>query len=273
MKYTPKQAPEGINYSQENPLKELVLLLSTATMIIALVVYVLFVSSDILVRFIPFSVEQQLFQQHLVEKELGMDATQAWQDQEAYMQSLVERLQAANGDKSFTFKVHIIDIKTPNAFAFPGGHIGVTPELLNIIESENGLAMVLGHEMGHHYARDPIKGLGKAVLLSMVMYALTGLGNDEFLPSLVGQVSLLGMSRFSQDQERLADKTGKDLLMKVYGHAGGATEFFEKMKDLRDGKQSELSFFETHPPTDERIQSLGQSEHPALVPLPEFVRR
>ena len=272
MKYTPKQAPEGINYSKEHPLKELALLLSAATLIIIVVIYLLFASTDYLVKFVPFSIEQQLFQRDMFEDNIKPDENKKWAEQEQYLQNLVEKMQAANGDDEFRFKVYIVDMKMPNAFAFPGGYIGVTPALLDTVQSENGLAMVLGHEIGHHYARDPLKGVGKAVLLAMVMYTLTGFGNDEWLQELIGQISAIGIGRFSRDQERRADETGKALLLKYYGHVGGATEFFENMKTKKSDASKGLSFYDTHPPTQERIDSLSMGEQLALVPLPEFVK-
>lgn len=274
MRFTPKQTPEGINTSSEHPLKELLLLLSAAIVIITFVVYLVIISTDYLVKYIPVSYEAELFN-------FSNSASDSESENadlkvvEQYLKDIVANLQNNYDGEPQQFTIDVVKSEIPNAFAFPGGRIGVTTGLLNIIETENGLAMVLGHEMGHHYARDPIKALGRGVVLGVLVAAIMGSGTDSWVQSLVTDITGLGMTSFSRDQERQADLIGKNLLLKYYGHAGGASEFFKKIQGINKDKFNTVNFFDTHPNTEERIQILTANVHgtEALVVIPESVKK
>lgn len=273
MKFTPKQVPEGINTSTVHPIKELILLIGTTVMIIAGIIYFIILSTDYLVRYIPIALEYQLFQNQFIES-TSSPATSELPPLEQYLNELTHQLQTVHGDTEYPFSVHIIDSQIPNAFAYPGGNIGVTTGLLTLVTSENALAMVLGHEMGHHYARDPIKGAGRGIIIALFLYAVIGVGSDAWLQSLVSDLTLVGLMKFSRDQERAADQVGKILLKKHYGHLGGATEFFEKLTSQKSFTANSMSFFDSHPNPAERIATLNNQEEPQveLQALPKFFK-
>ena len=82
-----------------------------------------------------------------------------------------------------TIQVHYTDLDVPNAFATLGGHIIVTSGLYRRMPSENALAMVIGHEIGHVKARDPISAVGGAVILSLPLAVLSGQGDALGAPA------------------------------------------------------------------------------------------
>jgi len=271
MKYTPKQIPEGINTSKENPLSELFLLLVVSTIIVALFVSTIVYSTDYLVKYIPVSLERQMFNE-MFDDFPAIDSDDSPQPIENYLNELVIKLQTSNGDSEHQFVVHIIEDDSPNAFAYPGDNIAVTRGLLTSVESENGLAMVLGHEMGHHYARDPLKGAGRAIVLGMLLVA-TGIGSDSWVQGLMGDITTLSLMRFSRDQERAADAVGEKIIRQYYGHTEGAGEFFTKLKNMGIGNSAGAGFFNSHPNTEERIANLSNTPRTdvILTPLPDFL--
>lgn len=246
------------------------MLLGATSLILGILVYIVILSTDYIVRFIPFEVEQKMFDFKL-EEFLPVENAGSHAQIENYLQELVKNLQSANDDEEFKFKVRVVNSATPNAYAYPGGHIGVTTGLLKLLKSENGLAMVLGHEMGHHYERDPLKGISRSVIFALLFYTLGITDNDSWVQGVIGDMTMIGVMKFSRDQESSADAIGKLIIQRYYGHSGGASEFFEKMQE-KEGDH-ELSWLSTHPATEERISALniGERTEEKLIPLPEFI--
>jgi len=126
-----------------------------------------------------------------------------------------------------------------NAVALPGGHIIVYTGLLNKVASENELAFVLAHEMGHFAHRDHLRGMGRAVV---------------FIKMLANALNLTEMS-FSRKQETRADEFALETLYCDYGHVAGATDFFEKISKAQDpGKFGH--YLASHPESRKRISHL-----------------
>ncbi len=170
---------------------------------------------------------------------------------QARLQELTTELAAGWPENPYTLRVRVIEGE-PNAFALPGGQIWVTRGLLDQAGSENEIAFVLGHEIGHFRDRDHLRGLSRGVLFTLVAAGL-GLGGVD---SLFGSgVGLVGLS-FSRDQERDADAFGLELVHRHYGHVMGSWHFFERLS-ARDGVASKLpAFVQTHPGSDRRVEDL-----------------
>jgi len=90
----------------------------------------------------------------------------------AYVRAVGERLVRGvpRTDVAYTFS--IVDMEQPNAFALPGGYVYVSRGLLALMNSEDELAGVLGHEIGHVAARHAVRRVTRAAPLAV----LTGLG-------------------------------------------------------------------------------------------------
>ena len=159
----------------------------------------------------------------------------------------------SHGDiRPLPIKLVLWDEVDPNAFAFPGGVIGITPSLLEEIKSEAGLAFVLAHELGHHHHRHTLKGVGRGILWGLTLAALGHTGAAE--PLAFG-LNLAFRAR-SRAQEREADDFAIKLVKKSYGSTHDALEFLELMNEKHSEFPSWGSFFSTHPPTPNRIQTL-----------------
>jgi predicted Zn-dependent protease len=202
------------------------------------------------------------------------EAEAAPDPREAELRALVERLARHWPENPYEFKPMLWRETTPNAFALPGGWIGVTTGLLDEVGSENELAFVLGHEIGHFRNRDHLKGLGRGLALGIVLSAV-GLSGVGVAGDLAGLAGGLAQRSFDREQESEADEFGLAVVAAEYGHVAGAAEFFRRTPDadaLLGGKLE--AYLSTHPISDERIEELaayanerGFAREGDLVPL------
>lgn len=277
MKYTPVQPPEGINVTTEHPLKSFFILTIGTIGVVVVIITILGLAADYLVKYIPVEYEQDLFSKDglylmpfpIDESAEGMQARQ-------YVQNLVDGLHAAAGEEytDHQFQVEIADENDTNAFAVPGGHIVVTRGLFSSIESENGLSMILAHEMAHHYERHPLRSTGRGLVVSIFLLAILGADGSSFLQGFLSNTASITNLAFSRQQETDSDTFASSLLLKFYGHASGAAEFFKHIKS-EEGLASEIpSFLSTHPSTEGRISALQNFEHEhsgEKKSLPDFI--
>ncbi len=278
MKYTPVQPPEGINVTDEHPLKSFFILTAGTLGVIIAIVIVLGLAADNLVKYIPVEYEQELFSKDsLYIMPFAIDESEAATQSKEYLQALVNELHAKAGEDfaGHRFKVEIANELLANAFAAPGGHIVVTRGLFSSVESENGLSMILAHEMAHHYERHPLRSTGRGLVVSVFLLALLGADGSSFLQNFIGSTASLTNLAFSRQQESDADAFAVDLLIKYYGHASGAAEFFQYIKIAEEENTEIPSFLSTHPSTEGRINSLLEYEQENSgnkKPLPDFLR-
>lgn len=273
MEYEPKVIPEGINTSTEHPLRELFVLIIGLGLVIVIVTGFLVVSTDFLIQYIPLEKENGWIAKDILNdgKQPNPDASTAAEvEAEQYLQQLVEQLRYKD-KPDYKFTVQLLSSDLPNAFVLPGGHIFVTAGLLDVVESENGLAMVLAHEMGHQYHRHPLRSLGRGIVISLALMVISGTESDTLVQSFVGNAAVLTSLSFNREQEREADKMAVDLLIKHYGHASGSGEFFEAMKEQLAVESEAPEFLSTHPGIDERLELLrthGRQSSGDVTPLP-----
>ena len=282
MRFEAKLPDDSVNVSKGNPLQEAAILLVGVAGLVALITLLIAVSIDRIVPWLPPQLETRLFAslgEAMAEEEAGSAAEP--DPRAERVQALVERLAAHwSGSPHPAFRVRIVERGEANAFALPGGTILVTTGLLDRIETENELAFVLAHELGHFAGRDHLRGLGRGVGLA-VAWGLLGLGRDR-IDGLVGVVGTLSARRFDRSQESRADAFGLDLLVAEYGHAGGVDAVFERvlaepaadpapadeagdapMDDGRDDAPRRAgdgvsAWWSTHPPSDARTQALAE---------------
>ena len=250
MEFRGRLPEEGINVSRTHPLRE-ALHLSAGLLLVGTVIVVLgAVLVDRVVPHIPTRWETALFGSYWkgVAEDEEEDAVLR-----ASLQGLVDRLASHWPENPYRFRVIILDQPEPNALAFPGGLIGVTTGLLEKIESENELAFVLGHELGHFRNRDHLRSLGRGLVLSLVLFSAT----EGSTANLVGLAPALAERSFARDQEREADRFGLELVYREYGHVAAARDFFKRIHLPGSALERELvGYLSTHPVSSERIGAL-----------------
>jgi beta-barrel assembly-enhancing protease len=276
MEFEAKQIPEGINTSQEHPLKEFFILLTGVAFLVGIVFFILVLLSDYLVQYIPLEKEQQWFSSSTMASFSDQNTSPEELSVNEYLLKLVNQLDPSTSESSY-YSIQLIDEESPNAFITPGGHIFVTSGLLSLVNSENALAMVIAHEMAHQIHRHPIKSLGRGMVIGMVAIIFTGIDGSEWASQMLANTFNLGLLAYSRDQEREADQTGLQLLVDYYGHSAGSQYFFTQMMQNSEHKQSKLSeYLSTHPNIEDRLKYLEQhavNENAELTPLPEFINK
>ena len=108
-----------------------------------------------------------------------------------------------------------MDGEGPNALAFPGGLIVLTTGLLDGLGSENELALVLGHELGHYAGRDHLEGLGRGLALAFTL-GIFGAGESGSAAGLAALAAQLAARGHDREQETLADAFGLALEQAEY---------------------------------------------------------
>ncbi|WP_461538411.1 M48 family metallopeptidase [Spongorhabdus nitratireducens] len=274
MEYQNPKIPEGINVSQEHPLKDFFIMLLGAGLIIAGLIFTLTLLAGSLVRYVPFELEQQLaasLEQELVETETVKPGRH-----QQYLQNLADRLVIAQQlPEAMKITVHYMDGDEVNAFATLGGHIFVYRGLLEKMPNENALAMVLAHEIAHIKHRDPLVATGRGLTVGLALMSLAGIADSALAQQVISQVSLLTTLGFSREMERAADNEALLTLKQHYGHTLAADTVFQIFNDLEDG-QGLPAFLSTHPQSTDRIEVIDHFQHRhgshqgTLTPLPSW---
>jgi predicted Zn-dependent protease len=250
--FDPRIPREDVNVSPTHPLVEASWLIGAALLAGVILAFLAFGATELVTRWIPPDLEVRVFAPAF--DALAEDGAATETARVGAARDVLDRLAARWPENPYTFRVFAVDAPEPNAFALPGGAIALTTGLLEQVDSENELAFVLAHELGHFAARDHLRGLGRGLTLGLLLQAIGGFGASDAVPSLASDLASRG---FARDQERDADAFALDLVVAEYGHAGGADRFFARLPDA----EAELGdraavWFRTHPLTEGRIRAL-----------------
>lgn len=275
--YENRPVPEGINYSQDNPLKEFAWLVLAVIGAVVALLLLLSVLAKYLTPLIPFSVEQRLAEQTLA-RVPASELTETQLQKQQYLRDLAAQLLAHQPlPEGMTLTLRYTPSRTINAFATLGGHIFILEGLIEKMPSENALAMVLAHEIAHILHRDPIVAMGRGVTVSLALMSITGLANSSAMDWLFQQVGLVTVMRFTREQEREADERALQMLQAHYGNVAGAERIFSVFAEQADGHEMP-AFLSTHPLNTARIDRIREfaRAHPQQgqpQALPAFMTR
>jgi predicted Zn-dependent protease len=180
-----------------------------------------------------------------------------------YLNSIGYRLVGSSPDPAGPFEFFCVRDNSVNAFALPGGFVGVHSGLLLVAQSESELASVLGHEIAHvtqHHIARLIAGQQKAGLASMAALAVAILAArsnaDIAQAAIVGAQAGMIQSQlnFTREHEREADRIGLQIMDKSGFDVHAMPVFFERLqKATRIYETNAPSYLRTHPVTYERI--------------------
>jgi predicted Zn-dependent protease len=176
------------------------------------------------------------------------------------------RVVEASGSPYRNWQFVVLDGPQVNAFALPGGHVGVYAGMLRVAADEAQLATVLGHEVAHVNARHGAQRIvaENAVALALRLGAtLLALGDAPIPPDLVvalgGTAAELGLIRpFSRGQELQADELGLRYMARAGFDPAAAVDFWERMVALERGGSRVPPFLATHPAGERRIENIEE---------------
>ena len=184
-----------------------------------------------------------------------------------YLNRLGRQLVANSSESSEPFEFFVIDDGAINAFAMPGGFIGVNTGLILLTQSESELASVLSHEISHvtqHHLARMVSGQKYDSLAAMATIAvaiLAARNNPE-----AAQAGIIGaqggmMQRqldFTREHEKEADRIGLDLLQQSGFDPHAMPLFFERLQKATKLLEGDTpSYLRTHPLTTERVADVG----------------
>lgn len=183
-----------------------------------------------------------------------------------YLTGLGERLGGASPEPGMRFEFFVVRDPTLNAFALPGGYVGVHTGLISATRNESELAGVLGHELGHvtqhHIARmvDAQKNASLVSLLALAVAILAARSNSEVTEAALvtsQAYSVQSQLDFTRENEREADRVGLQILSSAGYSPLGMTSFFERLQAQgRLYENNAPSYLRTHPLTYERIADM-----------------
>ncbi len=212
------------------------------------------------------------------------DSGQFYDDErwQKYVSDIGQRLLQHSDDKNRTYYFFVLDVPTINAFATADAYIYIHRGLITYLSSEDQLAAVIGHEIGHVARRHHAKRKATALLGQSAAYAayvLTGRGEMWEATDALTQV---WMSGYGREDELEADQFGAELLARAGYNPMAVIETISVLKDqelfAREVRQQTPSYhglFATHPKNDKRLYevvSYAQSSLPeeSVEPVADF---
>ncbi|MBM4060772.1 MAG: M48 family metallopeptidase [Planctomycetes bacterium] len=180
------------------------------------------------------------------------------------VQRIAQRIAAAS-EEDFRWEARLLrDDDTPNAFCLPNGRIAVYTGILPLTQNENGLAVVMGHEVAHAVLRHGGKRMTQGMLTGAALSAVqAGLGMTEMSEEAKdGVLAVLGIGAevgltlpYSRNHETEADVLGLRYAIRAGYDPHEAPKLWERMARLGGGTFVWLS---THPSSEERAENLRQ---------------
>ncbi len=145
--------------------------------------------------------------------------------------------------------------ESPNAFALPGGKMGVYTGMLEVAENQDQLAAVLGHEVGHVLAQHANERMSQQQVTSIGLAVAAGTGLDSASMQALGLGAQIGiLLPYSRTHESEADIIGLDLMAKAGFDPRESVQLWKNMQKAGGGTPPE--FLSTHPSSGTRIDNL-----------------
>jgi predicted Zn-dependent protease len=194
-----------------------------------------------------------------------------------YLNELGNKLVSFSNEPSLQFEFFGVNDFNVNAFALPGGFIGVNAGLILVTETESELASVLSHEIAHvtqhHLARmvSAQQGDSIASMAAIAVAILAARGNSQASQAAIVGVQAHAMQKqldFTRTHEQEADRIGFETLQKAGFNTHAMPEFLQRLQQatrILDGNAP--NYLRTHPVTSDRIADIENraSKQPYLL--------
>ncbi|MCO4754352.1 MAG: M48 family metallopeptidase [Bacteriovoracaceae bacterium] len=168
-------------------------------------------------------------------------------------------------DNDFSeWDVKVFEDKAINAFATPGKNIGVFTGLVDAAKSNDQIAAVIGHEVGHVLAKHGNERISQTLIVQGGLVAADialdseNPRKNQMILAALGVGAQLGiLLPYSRKHESEADHIGQNLMAKAGFNPEAAVEFWQIMKQQKNGQPPE--FLSTHPAAQSRIDNLNEN--------------
>ncbi len=171
------------------------------------------------------------------------------------------RIAAVADRKDLGFRFTIVKEKLPNAFALPGGPIYVTSGLFDLVETDDELAAVIAHEVGHVVAKHAVKRIQGAVGMQLFQILAVGVGKADARARQGMDLAFASiLTAYSQRDELEADRLSAKYLKAAGFDVKAAITFIERLREYSfDQPVRRFSYFRTHPYYADRVRMLRQT--------------
>lgn len=207
--------------------------------------------------------------------QLAQMADQAWADlvaktpvhddpaMTARLARVAKRITAASGRDDLKWEFVIFDSPELNAFVLPNGKVAVFRGMMEMVQTDDELGAVIGHEVAHILARHPAERVSQQVaaevgssLAQMVFGGESG-ENAQLVAGVFGLGATYGvLLPYSRTHELEADRIGVDLMRQAGFDPSGAVRFWERMIARRDGEGAPPEALSSHPADERRLAEL-----------------
>jgi metalloendopeptidase OMA1, mitochondrial len=197
---------------------------------------------------------QQIRQQEQVSRDAALNQR---------VQTVGQRIAAVSGHPEWDWQFTLFDNPEPNAFALPGGKVGVYTGLFKVAQNDAQLAAVMGHEVGHAIARHGAERMSQGILAQLGGIAVGAATGSQAYVDLYSQAATLGVILpYSRGQESEADEIGLMLMAEAGYDPREAVKLWQNFEAL--GGQRPPEFLSTHPAEGTRIERLQELMPEAL---------
>lgn len=182
----------------------------------------------------------------------------------AQLDRVGERIAAVADRKDLSYRFTLVRSKEeedpPNAFALPGGPIYVTESLLGLAESDDELAAVLAHEVGHIVAKHTVKRIQAAIGLQALQLLVAGTRAADARTQQGMELAFVSLLlEYSRADELESDRLSTKYLRLAGYDPAAAVRFMERLREHTFGQpMRRFSYFRTHPYFADRIRLLRQ---------------
>lgn len=182
-------------------------------------------------------------------------------DWQAQLKRVGQRISAVADRPDYKWEFNVIQGKDVNAFALPGGKVAFWEGIMPIAQDDNGVAVIMGHEIAHALARHGAERMSQEMGAQAIGQILAlGVGkvspglHDEFLKVYGLGASVGVLMPWGRSQESEADQIGLTLMAKAGYDPAAAIAFWERMSKVAGDKPPE--FLSTHPSDQTRIAQI-----------------
>jgi predicted Zn-dependent protease len=207
------------------------------------------------------SEEKQLGQQAYAEvlKENPISKNEEWQKR---LRRVGADIQRAANQPDFEWEFNVLQGKDVNAFCLPGGKVAFWEAIIPICGDDNGIAVVMGHEVAHALAHHGAERMSQTMGVGIVGQILSvGLGKmdptkKDVALQAFGIGTNVGLLKYSRQHESEADHIGLILMAKAGYDPRAAVGFWRRMSAQAGGGKKPPEFLSTHPSDETRISQI-----------------
>jgi predicted Zn-dependent protease len=186
----------------------------------------------------------------------------------AYVEEVSGRLVEEARDHRFDYRFYVVKEQEPNAFAIPGGHIFITSGLIRLVDTEDELAGVIGHEIAHGVLRHIDEAIDRAKRISLVTLAAVIAGaflskDAKGAATLTTGAMAMAQSlmlKYTRENEVEADQKGMKYLTDAGYNSKAMVTFLKKIYRWQRFTSPDVpTYLSTHPGIDSRIAYLSDT--------------